>query len=266
MHSRFDAFRLTPLGAQLTALIDTPMRYIEFAALSRAGVAAVTAVRDDVFRLFPEVHDNVTARQFCGAMTAEVMRRHGHEIVQARGRVPGGGFSYGAVFSPSPVPLSRSVLLSRLAAMPATLAGFVSRMPAWRMRTRPAGSGFALLEHVCHLRDLDAVYEARIRAVLDTHLPVLPSVNGVQLAAERDYLSQDPADALASFAQSRRGVCRLLERLQDADWQRCGVRDGLHRQSLQDLLEDMQAHDREHEQELEELLAGQDLPDHEETA
>jgi hypothetical protein len=44
VHSRFDQFRKTELGGQLAALIDSRDRYIEFAALSRAGVAAIAAI------------------------------------------------------------------------------------------------------------------------------------------------------------------------------------------------------------------------------
>ncbi|MFP3559737.1 DinB family protein, partial [Paraburkholderia sp. SIMBA_049] len=47
MHSRFDRFRATPLGAQLEALIAQPERYVEFAALSRVGVAAIGAIQHE---------------------------------------------------------------------------------------------------------------------------------------------------------------------------------------------------------------------------
>lgn len=53
MHSRFDRFRATPLGAQLEALIGQPERYAEFAALSRVGVAAIGAVQDEIAQNSP---------------------------------------------------------------------------------------------------------------------------------------------------------------------------------------------------------------------
>jgi hypothetical protein len=63
------------------------------------------------------------------------------------------------------------------------LAAVIESFPKTRWTTRPSGTGFALLEHVCHLRDLDAVYAARIRAVLTAgDLPSLPSVDGTALA------------------------------------------------------------------------------------
>ncbi|RAB59950.1 DinB family protein, partial [Burkholderia multivorans] len=136
MHSRFDRFRATPVGTQLEALIDSPTRYIEFAALSRAGVAAIAAIADEVAQKFPEIEADTTARQFCGAMVADVMRRHGHELVQARGRIGGPLFTYGAVFSPRPIALSFDKVVEALARMPDTLAEYVARFPAaqWTMR------------------------------------------------------------------------------------------------------------------------------------
>lgn len=77
MHSRFDRFRITALGAQLEALIAQPERYVEFAALSRVGVAAIGAIQHEIAHKFPEIETDTTARQFCGAMVAEIMRRHG---------------------------------------------------------------------------------------------------------------------------------------------------------------------------------------------
>lgn len=103
MHSRFASFRGAELGQRLEVMIDTPERYVEYAALSRVSVPAVAALVDDLREGFPEVDDNDTAKQFCGAMVAEVMRRHGHEILRLRGRVPGGYFTYGAVWTPRPV-------------------------------------------------------------------------------------------------------------------------------------------------------------------
>jgi hypothetical protein len=126
MHSRFDQFRGAEFGRQLEALIDTRDCYIEFAALSRAGVAAVAAIVDDVREKLSELTTDITARQFCGAMVADVMRRNRHHVARPRGRVSGGLFAYGAVFTPRPVLLSFAERVEQLSATPVFLAtGFV---------------------------------------------------------------------------------------------------------------------------------------------
>lgn len=253
MHSRFDRFRGTPIGTQLEALIDSPTRYIEFAALSRAGVAAIAAIADEVAQKFPEIEADTTARQFCGAMVADVMRRHGHELVQARGRIGGPLFTYGAVFSPRPIALSFDKVVEALARMPDTLAECVARFPAAQWTTRPDGTGFSLVEHVCHLRDLDVVFARRIDAVRTTALPVLESVDGTALAERLNYLEQDLRDAQSAFARSRKRLCAALSKLPPDELARCGLRDGVRRMTLDELVRELLDHDRTHCLELDEL-------------
>lgn len=253
MHSRFDRFRATPIGIQLEALIESPDRYIEFAALSRVGMAAIAAIADELAEKFPEIEEHTTARQFCGAMVAEVMRRHGHEVVQARGRVGQPLFSYGAVFSQRPVALPFAEVADALAVMPQKLSGFVSRVPKTHWTIRPRGTGFSLVEHVCHLRDLDAVFAERIRAVRTRALPRIESVDGTALAEERNYLAANLREAEATFVRSRQRLCDSVRKLKPAELVRCGLRDGVRRMTLEELVRELLDHDRTHWLELEEL-------------
>lgn len=255
MHSRFDRFRTTALGTQLEALIGQPERYIEFAALSRVGVAAIGAIQHEIAQKFPEIETDTTARQFCGAMVADVMRRHGHDVVQARGRIGGALFSYGAVFSPQPLSRSFACVVEQLARMPVMFAGYVARVPAALRSHRPDGTGFSLVEHACHLRDLDAVFIERIDAVRHADLPVIRSVDGTALAEQRDYLHQDLNAALDAFGTARQRLCATLATLEPAQLTRCGLRDGIRRMTLEELVRELLDHDRTHCLELDELLA-----------
>lgn len=255
MHSRFDRFRSSPLGQQLEALIVHSDRYIEFAALSRVGVAAIAAVTDEIAYKFPEVEQDTTARQFCGAMVAEVMRLHGHEVVQPRGRVSGTWFSYGAVFSPQPVKLAWGDVIDELGLMPGRLSSFVARMPEALWRQRPSGTGFALVEHACHLRDLDAIFVARIDAILSIPLPRVESVDGIVLADQRNYAKQDLHTAIRAFKAGRRRLCSSLGKLQPEQLARCCLRDGARRMTLEEVVRELLDHDRTHCLELDELGA-----------
>jgi hypothetical protein len=260
VHSRFDRFRATPLGAQLEALIAQPERYVEFAALSRVGVAAIGAIQHEIARKFPEIEADTTARQFCGAMVADVMRRHGHDVVQPRGRLGGALFSYGAVFSAYPQARPFADVVAALATMPARVAAYAAHVPAALVTRRPAGMGFSLVEHACHLRDLDAVFAERIDAVRTHALPVIASVDGTALAAQRDYLAQRLDDALAAFRAGRAALCATAAALQPAELARCGLRDGMRRMSLDELVRELFDHDLTHVLELDELLAELELP------
>ncbi|HEM7893867.1 MULTISPECIES: DinB family protein [Burkholderia] len=260
MHSRFDRFRTTALGAQLEALIAQPERYVEFAALSRVGVAAIGAIQHEIALKFPEIETDTTARQFCGAMVADVMRRHGHDVVQARGRLGGTLFSYGAVFSAHPQLLPFAGVVAALAQLPDRLAAYAAHVPAALRTRRPGGTGFSLVEHACHLRDLDAVFAERIDTVRTLDLPVIASVDGTALAAQRDYLAQPLDAAVAAFRTGRAALCAVAAALDPAQLARCGLRDGIRRMSLDELVRELLDHDRTHVLELDELLAELALP------
>ncbi|WP_322074559.1 DinB family protein [Burkholderia cepacia] len=260
MHSRFDRFRTTALGAQLEALIAQPERYVEFAALSRVGVAAIGAIQHEIALKFPEIETDTTARQFCGAMVADVMRRHGHDVVQARGRLGGTLFSYGAVFSAHPQLLPFAGVVAALAQLPDRLAAYAAHVQAALRTRRPDGTGFSLVEHACHLRDLDTVFAERIDAVRTLDLPVIASVDGTALAAQRDYLAQPLDAAVAAFRTGRAALCTVAAALDPAQLARCGLRDGIRRMSLDELVRELLDHDRTHVLELDELLAELALP------
>lgn len=255
MHSRFDEFRATPLGRQLESLIEESGRYLEFAALSRAEVPAVAAVVHDLQARFPEVAGNQVARQFCGAAVAEVMRRHHHKVLRPRGRVPGGLLTYGAVWTPMPQRMPFGELLAALADMAREAGTLFEAVPSRRRRDRPEGTGFSAVEHLCHLRDLDVVHAERISRMLTDSLPDLPSVDGLAMAAERNYLAEDPDAALAGFKRVRASLVCTLGDMSAPQWERMGLRDGVRRVTLLDLVEEVHRHDREHVQEMHELAA-----------
>lgn len=255
MHNRFDLFRLTPLGRQLEQLIDTPARYIEYAALSRADIPAVSAIVLDLQTRFPEVATDQTARQFCGAMVADVMRRHQHQLLRPRGRVPGGYFSYGAVWSPTPQAQSFAELIGQLAAMPSQVMQRLAAITPSQRKLRPAGMAFSALEHLCHLRDLDTdAFAIRVRAMLQQEYAPLLGVNGSLWAEERGYQQQDYEQAGQEFAAARQALVALLQDCDEAAQARIGIWEGRQRLTLAELVADMVAHDATHLQEIDELL------------
>ena len=117
----------------------------------------------------------------------------------------------------------------------------------------------SLVEHACHLRDLDAVFAERIDAVRTLDLPVIASVDGTALAAQRDYLAQ-PLDAAVTAFRTAAPRCATAAALDSAQLARCGLRDGLRRMSLDELVRELLDHDRTHVLELDELLAELELP------
>lgn len=143
-----------------------------------------------------------------------------------------------------------------LAEMPRFLDGAVAALGPARVRTRPAWGGFALVEHLRHLADLEREgYGARIERLRTELRPSLADFDGARIARERRYLEADPATALAEFAAARAANLARLAAASDAELAREGEQEGLGRITLADIPRAMAAHDREHRAEIERLLA-----------
>lgn len=143
-----------------------------------------------------------------------------------------------------------------LARMPITLRQRIDATPAALWRTRPADGGFSLVEHVCHLRDIEIEgYQTRVGRMLNEVDPPLFDIDGGRLAAERDYPSQDLEAAFTALAAARREVTTRLAGLAPAERTRAGIMDGSRRVTIEDLVSAMTAHDSEHAQELDALAA-----------
>jgi hypothetical protein len=102
MHARFAAYRTTEQGRAIEAIARQKDRLIEFALLSRLGMPAVIALSWDVAPLLRNLSDadRRDAKQFCGAIVAEIMRQHGYEIANPRGSAKiGGVFTLGVVWT-----------------------------------------------------------------------------------------------------------------------------------------------------------------------
>ena len=150
---------------------------------------------------------------------------------------------------------------------PATLAGCLSAMPAFlrraaralgpeHARVRPAGGGFALVEHLRHLADLEREgYGVRIARLLAEERPFLPDFDGARIARERGYLAADAEAALAEFEAARATNLARLAAASPDELSRQGEQDGVGKIALSDLPRAMAAHDREHRAEIERLLA-----------
>jgi hypothetical protein len=144
--------------------------------------------------------------------------------------------------------------LRLLAETPAIVhAAVVDAMPA-RLRQRPAPEAFSLVEHACHLRDLECEgYNLRLQRMLGEENPALAGFEGDVIARERDYLAQDAAQAAAQFAVSRAALVARAGTLTFAEMARTGTFMG-RTITVCDLLAMMVEHDRGHREEIAALV------------
>ena len=146
--------------------------------------------------------------------------------------------------------------IERLDSMPEFLDAALEEAGDDRLAARPSAEEFCLLEHACHLRDLEREgYLVRLRRMLTEESPALQGFDGATIARERDYLRQDARRAAQEFATARRELVGLMAPLTERDLGREGSFMGKP-VCLGDVIAMMVEHDAGHRAEIEQLLAG----------
>jgi hypothetical protein len=144
--------------------------------------------------------------------------------------------------------------VERLGRMPGFLSDVAGGLLDDQQRWKPRGEDFSLLEHVCHLRDLEREgYGVRIERILREDRPSLPDFDGAQVARERDYLQESLPRALESFGAARAHNLAVVSNLAAAQLGRIGLLDPAGEVSIEGLLAMMCAHDEEHREQIAEL-------------
>ena len=153
----------------------------------------------------------------------------------------------------TPVALADAV--ARLAAMPAVLDAAIASVEPADLVRQPAPGEFSLVEHACHLRDLEREgYLVRVRRMLFEHRPALEPFDGGAIASARNYPAQDALAAARAFAFARSEVLALIAPLTPAELAREGTFSE-RRVCFADVIAMMVEHDRGHRAEIEQLLA-----------
>jgi hypothetical protein len=148
--------------------------------------------------------------------------------------------------------LSESI--GRLKAMPEFLQAALEVASEAQLRLKPSADAFCLLEHACHLRDLEREgYLVRVRRMIGETRPALESLDGAAVAAQRGYMSQDAKAAAQEFAAARRELVGMLAPLTDQDLAREATFDG-EPVTFRDVVAMMVEHDRGHRAEIEDLM------------
>ncbi|MFN2532495.1 MAG: DinB family protein [Pyrinomonadaceae bacterium] len=146
----------------------------------------------------------------------------------------------------SPTP-ETSNLITRLAQTPERISDSTSQLSPEAVRSKPSAEEFSVLEHVCHLRDLEIeAYGYRIDRMLEAENPSLPDFDGAGTAIARVYNSQDFASALAGFTRARMQNVQTLSRLNDSQLDRAGDLPPIGRITIKNLMQMMHDHDEDH--------------------
>lgn len=145
-------------------------------------------------------------------------------------------------------------MIDELAMFPARLRSAVNAAGP-KLRIRARDGRFAIVEHCCHLADLEAEgYGARIEKLLHDERPEWDEFDGEKIAMERNYLEQDAEEALQRFVDARASNVARLRAVRDDQWELRGTHRGMGEVSLRELVEAMVEHDRAHANDIQVLL------------
>ena len=143
--------------------------------------------------------------------------------------------------------------IARLETMPAFLDAALESGRT-RLKQRPAPGMFSLVEHACHLRDLEREgFLVRVHRLIGETSPRLAPFDGDAVAAARDYPSQDAQEATQEFAAARRELTGLLAALTAAEMSRPAF-FGDRPVTFGEVVTMMVAHDQEHRDDIARLV------------
>lgn len=122
---------------------------------------------------------------------------------------------------------------------------------------RPDAKNWAAKEVICHLRDTEEVFAARVEQVrvMDVD-PRWGDSNADRIAEERQYLKNDAEEALAAFRRRRAETLELFAGLAPWQWEKGGIHPVRGRFTIDQVLSIMAWHDDNHLDQLTRALEG----------
>ena len=144
------------------------------------------------------------------------------------------------------------------------------------LRIRPAERAWSATEILCHLRDVEELFQVRFQTILALDEPRIlvfgasatdlapwrirshdeHPLNPDRWAEDRQYARSDPHEALASFSRRRRSVVTMLTALGESEWARRGIHLSQGPLSLLEWVARLAAHDANHAEQLVRALDG----------
>ena len=167
-------------------------------------------------------------------------------------------------------------LLSRLERGPGEVGRAIFGAPAGVLARRPNVCSWSATEIVCHLRDVEELFQLRFHTILAVDEPPIlafgaaPSdltawrIGGAiahpldpdRWASDRQYDRSDAHEALGAWQRRRTEVVRLLSPLSPAEWERGGIHPTRGRRTLVDWATSLAGHDENHLDQLRRAIAG----------
>jgi DinB superfamily len=172
--------------------------------------------------------------------------------------------------------ISIEARLSRLQHTSGELEEAIAGKSDAELSRRPEPHSWGAKEIICHLRDVEELFQIRFHTVVALDEPrilVLGAsakdlapwriggsighpLDPARWAEERQYLRNDTGQALATFRRRRTEVLALLQSLSPAEWVRGGIHLSQGRLTLGEWVARLAAHDDNHVDQLRRALEG----------
>jgi hypothetical protein len=167
-------------------------------------------------------------------------------------------------------------VLDRLGRLPDELTRAIAGANAAALTNRPAPGSWSPTEILCHLRDVEELFQLRFHTILAVEEPRILTLGASaddllawrisgpighpldpdRWAIERQYIRNDPYEALAALQRRRGEVLSLLSALAPTEWQRGGLHPTHGRRTLLDWVGRLAAHDDNHVDQLHRAVEG----------
>lgn len=132
----------------------------------------------------------------------------------------------------------------------------LTRSSADEVKTyRDSGTGWSVLEVVCHLLDYEGIYFERARMTVEQEMPELPNPNPNELVIEHQYSAQDLQATYQKWVERRNDYLAFLESLDDSAWQRSAKHPVRGVMSVEDQVALTVWHDINHLEQITRILA-----------
>lgn len=136
-----------------------------------------------------------------------------------------------------------------------TIVSLVGAADAGALTTfRDGGTGWTVLEVLCHLRDFELVFLERARLTVEQDEPPLPFPNPDETAAANRYSEQNVSTVLDEWQANRATMTAYLRERAESDWQRVGVHPVRGRLTLFEQLLLCPTHDSIHLEQMARIL------------
>ena len=165
-------------------------------------------------------------------------------------------------------------MVRRLEETPAELKRHIAGGEPEMISRRPEPKSWSATEILCHLRDVEELFQTRFHTILALDEPVIlvlgadaqqlapwrfvgnHPLDPAEWAEDRQYARHDPRDALRAFERRRAEVVTFLRGLSDGEWQRVGIPLGRGRLPLGQWVASLAGHDDNHLAQLDRALEG----------